>query len=382
MSSDLLQAIATVCTALELANETFTINVERVLLTVSADDYATLRFIKDYFDGFDGPAELFACPLAANLFVSTDVRLLRLIEGHLPSDMCKRDGQTVRNLSATAEIDILLQRASDPRRTNLVVLVLRQRNKVIVLLPASDEFYQIEAVRSARDLVEVLLLGNWGAALHASAVVCAGRAVCFVGPKYAGKSTTLINVISRGLGHFMANDKVLVFEEDGHFWARGLPVSAGLRIGTLRLFDSLLTVVDQRLLLHCENWKVNAGGLRDSSMRVYVRPQPLAKLLGCDIVGRSALGAIIYPRYQPGLRETQLLRLSPDEAVLRMYEALPPSHFEDQPYWTSWIMEEQFQERSRELIKRILHRVPAYALLQNEKSNSEIAGILDAVLKE
>ena len=95
-------------------------------------------------------------------------------------------------------------------------------------------------------------------ALHAGATVCAGRAVCFVGAKHAGKSTSVINVITHGLGDFMANDKVLVFEEGGDFWARGLPVSAGLRLGTLRLFESLLPALDQRLDLHCENWKVEA----------------------------------------------------------------------------------------------------------------------------
>ena len=128
----LLQAVASACTAMERTRENFTISVEHVSLTLRVDDEATLTFIRDYFDGFSGPAEIRVSPLAASIFVSTDGSLVRSIEAYLPSD---RDEQVSRWFATGDGVDILPQRASNPLRSRFIVVVMRRQHKVLMLPP-------------------------------------------------------------------------------------------------------------------------------------------------------------------------------------------------------------------------------------------------------
>jgi hypothetical protein len=359
----------------ERESEADTLYVEKIALDVSAADIGTRDFISSYFEGFTDSAVMRSFYSRGSVCVCTDPSLIASFEASMP-ETDRSDEQYCRWQKATDSADILVHRASDPARTRLISVSLRRENRLIMLLPRADEFCRIEAVRAARDLVQTVLIQGGMVPIHASAFVATGGAVCCGGPKFTGKSTTMLNAIVHGCGQFMANDKVLLVEEDGHYRVRALPVAAGLRVGTLRIFPELAPVLTERLSLHCENWKVDVTRL-DSSTRVYIRPQSLARLLGCGITARARLAVMLYPRYVPDTVTTRLLRLPESEAAERLQTiSLGTEVFVDQPYWRSCIDAEELQHRSRELAVRAARSVPACDLVQNAMSNPEVPHML------
>jgi len=85
------------------------------------------------------------------------------------------------------------------------------------------------------------LLGDGWVPLHAAGLVGpAGRAILLMGPKMAGKTTTLLSLLRSGDAGLMANDKLFVRCRDRELpMVRSLPVAAGLRTTTLALFPEL-----------------------------------------------------------------------------------------------------------------------------------------------
>ncbi|MBV8687175.1 MAG: hypothetical protein JOZ90_15035 [Alphaproteobacteria bacterium] len=88
-------------------------------------------------------------------------------------------------------------------------------------------------------LVRNRLSSDWslagGAYLHAGCVTIGGVGVVILGDKFAGKTTQICELVSRG-ARFTSNDRIFLFPNGR---VVGLPVSVNIRPGTLERYDSL-----------------------------------------------------------------------------------------------------------------------------------------------
>lgn len=92
--------------------------------------------------------------------------------------------------------------------------------------------------RFIRSVLLQLHLQDRGSFLHASAVAIDDQVLAFVGPKFTGKTTCMIAMCKYTDAAPVTNDKLLVEVCSEGAWARGFPIKAGIRQGTLDLLDT------------------------------------------------------------------------------------------------------------------------------------------------
>jgi hypothetical protein len=130
-----------------------------------------------------------------------------------------------------------------------------------------------------------------------------GGAVLLMGPKRAGKTTTLLRLLRAGAAGLVANDKVFVRAAPGiRPELRSLPVSIGVRADTLGLFPELAALKGQAGDLHVDNHASGDGRL--------IVPLPvLARAFDTKVTPVARLAAVAAVRFSPGLSCSRIRHL-------------------------------------------------------------------------
>jgi hypothetical protein len=119
---------------------------------------------------------------------------------------------------------------------------------VLVASPGPVEDRRTTVKRSLRNLVKLLFIEQGWFPFHAAACVWNGTGICILGGKYAGKTSTLVNLLARPGARLVSNDTVFLRDGGSSLQGCGFPNKAGLRIGALaaypRLVDWIGTTTD------------------------------------------------------------------------------------------------------------------------------------------
>jgi hypothetical protein len=171
------------------------------------------------------------------------------------------------------------------------------------------------------------------AIVHAAAVALNGRAVLLAGPAGSGKTTLLAGLMLDG-GEVLADD-IAVIAEDGAS-VRAMPLPLCIKRGAWPVLE--------RLLPELGNLPVHRRA--DGQDVRYLGPQSG----GSSSQARNAvrIGAIIFPRYQPGAA-LDARRLEPVEA----FEALLPQFYP---------LANRFDRDSMDRLIQLLVTVPCFHL--------------------
>lgn len=126
--------------------------------------------------------------------------------------------------------------------------------------------------------------------LHSAAVVdpANGQVAAIVGPKGAGKTTTMLALIATGRYRYFSGDKVLLDMHEGALRARGWPDFPHIGIGTLRQHPDLAA----RLGIALTN---DDGAPLSDRDKVLIDPALLMSNIDTSERGDGTLGALILP---------------------------------------------------------------------------------------
>ena len=202
---------------------------------------------------------------------------------------------------------------------------LHVRDRVIVWHPGHRR--DAAAVRAdvLGRVMAVAAHAEGGLVLHASAVSIDGRAVAFLGPKYAGKSTTAMALVRRGAQLLTDDTLVLRFDSDGvrampgvhrvRLWedsVRALKAAADVSLGAKPTVGQLPDEQLQRAevpLDTCYVLRPSDMGSRETVSREAL--SPLHAALAC--VSFSKLGALTGGSEGPVVleRATRVARMAP-----------------------------------------------------------------------
>lgn len=136
--------------------------------------------------------------------------------------------------------------------------------------------------------------------LHASAVEIAGRAVLFIGPSEAGKSTLALRLVTRGC-RLLADDHILLVSENTPYRVAALGLAAKAR-KPLPPGDGLAGLVDAR-------WYANS----DELVYLHLEGDETAAF-GYEV----PIGAIVIPRRGTAPARTGFHRAAPGEVALTL----------------------------------------------------------------
>lgn len=139
--------------------------------------------------------------------------------------------------------------------------------------------------REIRDFIHSILIDDSFILFHAACVTRSNFSFCIVGDKFAGKTTLMIKLLNQGFD-LISNDKIYIKGINGIYHIVSLPISAGIRIGTLLLDGELYEKIKNSA--HLEDIEFS------SDARVHIAPELLSHFYSVNYYNHSVLTKIIY----------------------------------------------------------------------------------------
>lgn len=161
--------------------------------------------------------------------------------------------------------------------------------------------------------------------LHAAGVAHRGQVALLIGPKRAGKTTTLIQLASCGGAAMVTNDRALVARTPTGWDVRGVPTLVNVRRSTQtrvpHLFQQLPAIDHLLDLTVAEVAALGVDGAkRTEPGDLALSPAQLAGALGAARVGGGPLGCIAIVSVDELVEGFHLRRLEPKDAAAQIGE--------------------------------------------------------------
>jgi hypothetical protein len=148
----------------------------------------------------------------------------------------------------------------------------------------SRELYKA-AFREIRDHLDIFIVNNNVMTLHASCVSDSRGAVCIIGDKFSGKTTLMLKLLSLNY-NFISNDKPYIYKYGKDFYAFSLPVSAGIRCGSLDIVPYLKENI--------QNYS-SSGEIEFSTQgRVHLSPKIICDIFKISYCNHSVIRKFIF----------------------------------------------------------------------------------------
>jgi hypothetical protein len=123
-------------------------------------------------------------------------------------------------------------------------LLSRADRSVLVASPGRLKDRQKTVKRSLRNLMKLLFMEQGWLPFHSAACVWNDTGICIIGGKFAGKTSTLVNLLAQPGARLVTNDNLFLRDGGTHLEGCGFPNKAGLRIGALVAYPRLVDWIE------------------------------------------------------------------------------------------------------------------------------------------
>ena len=185
-------------------------------------------------------------------------------------------------------------------RSDAFLTVGAERTPVQVVAPRDHARVRVLVMRVVRELAMLESLERGDLLVHAAAAVHRGRAILIAGQKRAGKTTTLLSLLSSGQAQYLSNDRVLVDRSGRPPMAYGLPTIVKIRADALEYLPGLPAPREGRHYLTAREYDegstlIEPARRADRSMS----PAQLCRWLGVDSTAAAPVGLVVFVRVEP-----------------------------------------------------------------------------------
>jgi hypothetical protein len=229
-------------------------------------------------------------------------------------------------VEVTQDVDVVCHRSIDTGHACLWHIVVKSRRLIYSVMADVTTQNSYEMFRVVRLLFHIAFVEAGLVPIHSAVVSRAGRGVCLMGDKYAGKTTLAIQCLEHLRWNLVANDKAFLGVTRNQATVTALPVRAGIRPGTLRSINALSALGEPGVEL--------PQSASQDHRRLYARPEELAKLFGVSVERSVKIDAFIHLARRPEYHGVELQQL--DEVTSRSLLELqhtPDDAFDEHPYW-------------------------------------------------
>ena len=188
------------------------------------------------------------------------------------------------------------------------------RPGVTVVTRAGGRLFRGAVMRIVRELAMARAWTRTSAVLHASAFAGLQGAVVMTGPKRSGKTSLLLHCLHASGTAFLANDRIVLFDEGQRFTAQGMPSLVSLRHSTIGLFPRLAeTLSARRYRAHLTPGEMEAmPAATRSDMDGAISPSQLCHAIDVPMAEAASLAAVLLPRVDLSSRGLRIEAVAPD----------------------------------------------------------------------
>jgi hypothetical protein len=122
---------------------------------------------------------------------------------------------------------------------------LSSSGRKVLVAPGALEDRQAPVKRSLRNMMKLLLIEKGWLPFHSAACMWNDTGICILGGKYAGKTSTLVNLLARPGARLVTNDNLFLRDGGTFLEGCGFPNKAGLRIGALAAYPRLVDWIER-----------------------------------------------------------------------------------------------------------------------------------------
>lgn len=195
--------------------------------------------------------------------------------------------------------------------------VLSPRRTVLVSSRSSSKDHQKTVKRSLRNLMKLLLMEKDWLPFHSAACVWNDTGICILGGKFAGKTTTLVNLLARPGAKFVSNDTLFLRDGGASLTGCGFPNKAGLRIGALSAYPNLVKWIETTTdsfypqidaeTFHDIVATTPAEELGGRSEKIVLLSTEIAEQFNIPIEPVTSIDLVLIVHFDPSLEESRLV---------------------------------------------------------------------------
>jgi hypothetical protein len=207
---------------------------------------------------------------------------------------------------------------------NCFVLSQPGRN-VLVSSPGTLKERQKTVKRSLRNMMKLLFMERGWLPFHSAACVWNDTGICIVGGKFAGKTSTLLNLLARPGARLVTNDNLFLRDGGTYLEGCGFPNKAGLRIGALVAYprlvdwiekttDSFYPQIDAETFRHVVD-TTPADELGGRSEKIVLLSTELAEQFDVPIEHVTPIEIFLVVRFDPSLEQSRLVPVTDPQQI-------------------------------------------------------------------
>ena len=221
------------------------------------------------------------------------------------------------------------------RKTGDVVescfVLSRPGRRVLIACPDAPEDRRDTVKRSLRNLMKLLFMEKGWIPFHSAACVWNDTGICILGSKFAGKTSTLVNLLARPGAKLVTNDNLFLRDAGTRLEGCGFPNKAGVRIGALAAYpelmewvgtttDSFYRQIDIRTVRDILA-TTPADQLGRRSERISLLSTELAEQFSVPIEHVAEIRLFLVVHFDPSLERSRLVPLTDRQQIRESLEA-------------------------------------------------------------
>lgn len=274
-------------------------------------------------------------------------------------------------------------------------LLSRPGRSVLVSSPGTLKDRQRTVKRSLRNLMKLLLMEQGWLPFHSAACRWNDTGICILGGKFAGKTSTLINLLAQPGARFVSNDTLFLRDGGTFIEGCGFPNKAGLRIGALvanprlvdwieRTTDSFYPQIDAETF-HDIVATTPADELGSRSEKIVLLSTELAEQLGIPIEHVTPIELFLVVQFDPSLEQSRLAPVTEPEQIRRyLAENFRSLGKEKQDFLQRFFDfdDNTLQAALDALLVKFTPRVAVQELYQNANTNEQSAELVGKLTQQ
>jgi hypothetical protein len=277
---------------------------------------------------------------------------------------------------------------------NCFVLSKSGRN-VLVSCPGALKDRQKTVKRSLRNMMKLLFMENGWLPFHSAACIWNDTGICILGGKFAGKTSTLVNLLARPGARLVTNDNLFLRDGGTFLEGCGFPNKAGLRIGALAAYPRLVDWIERTTdsfypQIDAETFRdivatTPVDELGSRSEKIVLLSTELAEGFDVPIEHVAAIELFLVVQFDPSLEQSRLTPVTDPQQISQYLAANFRSLSKEKQDFLQDFFDfdaNTVQAAFDALLEKFASRVAVVELHQNANTNEQSAELVEKLTQQ